>query len=174
MFLSPTWSRYRVKASAVTGLKGASASSFGGVEDGGTANKSDPSNTSHSHDENLKGKNISFGSTQERSEVSSTREIGASDSTNEGTGKKLSAKSQLFAICVARKWKNPTFECWKEEGPPHMRMFAFKVIVEIDDESKTLLECFSSPHSKKKAAAEHAAEGALWYLKNVGYHLKDR
>ncbi|CAN6573127.1 unnamed protein product [Malus baccata var. baccata] len=48
------------------------------------------------------------------------------------------------------------------------------VIVEIDDALKTLLECFSSPHSNKKTTANHAAEAELWYLKNFGYHSKDR
>ena len=32
-----------------------------------------------------------------------------------------------------------------------------------------ILECFGGPRTKKKAAAEHAAEGALWYLKHEGY-----
>lgn len=43
--------------------------------------------------------------------------------------------------------------------------FTYKVVVEIRDSSgKTVLECFGDPKHKKKAAAEHAAEGALWYL----------
>lgn len=48
------------------------------------------------------------------------------------------------------------------------------VIVEIEETEKTVLECFSAPHAKKKSAAEHASEAALWYLKNLGYDSKDR
>jgi hypothetical protein len=29
--------------------------------------------------------------------------------------------------------------------------------------------CFGYPKPTKKTAAEHAAEGALWYLKHLGY-----
>ncbi|KAE8667713.1 Detected protein of unknown function [Hibiscus syriacus] len=45
----------------------------------------------------------------------------------------------------------------------------FKVVVEMQEGSlKTILECFSDPRPKKKMAADHAAEGALWYLRHVG------
>lgn len=47
--------------------------------------------------------------------------------------------------------------------------FTFKVVVEIEEAPAMTLECFGSPHSKKKIAAEHAAEGALWFLKREGY-----
>lgn len=42
-------------------------------------------------------------------------------------------------------------------------------MVEIKDSSgtTTVLECFGDPKRKKKAAAEHAAEAALWYLDHV-------
>ncbi|KAH7547457.1 hypothetical protein FEM48_Zijuj01G0312000 [Ziziphus jujuba var. spinosa] len=54
-----------------------------------------------------------------------------------------------------------------------MKMFTFKVLVEIKEASNTVvLECFGAPQSKKKTAVEHAAEGALWYLKHVGYSSK--
>lgn len=46
--------------------------------------------------------------------------------------------------------------------------FTYKVVVEIRDSSgTTVLECFGDPKHKKKAAAEHAAEGALWFLDHV-------
>ncbi|CAN6939038.1 unnamed protein product, partial [Brassica oleracea var. botrytis] len=48
-------------------------------------------------------------------------------------------------------------------------VFTYKVVVEIKDSSgtTTVLECFGDPKRKKKAAAEHAAEAALWYLDHV-------
>lgn len=39
-----------------------------------------------------------------------------------GTPKHESAKSHLYEICAAKKWKSPLFECCKEEGPSHLRM----------------------------------------------------
>ncbi|XP_021298171.1 ribonuclease 3-like protein 1 [Herrania umbratica] len=83
--------------------------------------------------------------------------------------KRVSAKSELHEICAANNWKLPLYECCKEEGPSHMKLFTFEVVVEIQNTSTTILECFSDPHSKKKMAAEHAAEGALWYLRHLGY-----
>ncbi|XP_022721072.1 ribonuclease 3-like protein 1 [Durio zibethinus] len=84
--------------------------------------------------------------------------------------KTASAKSQLYEICSANKWNFPLYECCKEEGPSHRKLFTFKVVVEIKEASTTtILECFSDPHSKKKMAADHAAEGALWYLEHVGH-----
>ncbi|KAF3450941.1 hypothetical protein FNV43_RR07030 [Rhamnella rubrinervis] len=85
------------------------------------------------------------------------------------TPKQGSAKSHLYEVCAANKWKSPVFECCKEEGPSHLRMFTFKVVIEIREASNTILECFSGPQPKKKSAVEHAAEGALWYLKHIGY-----
>lgn len=41
--------------------------------------------------------------------------------------------------------------------------------MEIEEDPDMVLECFGSPHVKKKAAAEHAAEGALWFLTKEGY-----
>jgi hypothetical protein len=43
----------------------------------------------------------------------------------------------------------------------------------MQEASTTILECFGAPQLKKKTAAEHAAEGALWYLKHSGYSPKD-
>ncbi|KAG7018365.1 hypothetical protein SDJN02_20233, partial [Cucurbita argyrosperma subsp. argyrosperma] len=31
------------------------------------------------------------------------------------------------------------------------------------------LECYGKPQTRKKIAAEDAAEGAVWYLKHLGY-----
>lgn len=39
------------------------------------------------------------------------------------------------------------------------------VVVEIDELEHTIIEIIGGPSTKKKDAAEHAAEGALWYLK---------
>ncbi|XP_010539529.1 PREDICTED: ribonuclease 3-like protein 1 isoform X2 [Tarenaya hassleriana] len=86
--------------------------------------------------------------------------------------KRESAKSQLHNICSARHWKPPEYECCSDEGPCHMRMFTFKVVIEIKGYSgTTVLECFGDPRPNKKTAAEHAAEGALWYLKQMGPSL---
>ncbi|GAV72385.1 dsrm domain-containing protein [Cephalotus follicularis] len=82
-----------------------------------------------------------------------------------------SAKSQLFAVCAEKKWKSPMFECCKEEGPGHMKLFTFKVVVEIEDASNAVLECFGAPQSNKKTAAEHAAEGALWFIKHQYFKM---
>ncbi|XP_049367827.1 ribonuclease 3-like protein 1 isoform X2 [Solanum verrucosum] len=69
-------------------------------------------------------------------------------------------------------WKAPLFECCNEEGPDHHKLFTFKVIVEIRGLRTTTIECMGNPHSKKKAAAENAAEGALWFLNQAGYRFK--
>lgn len=47
--------------------------------------------------------------------------------------------------------------------------FTFKVVVETDEALHKILECYGEPKARKKDAAEHAAEGALWYLKHKGY-----
>ncbi|KAM5548130.1 dicer-like protein 4 [Rosa sericea] len=90
-------------------------------------------------------------------------------SQTRGVPHKLTAKSRLHETCVANYWEPPEFECCKEEGPGHIKSFTFKVTVKIDDVSDTLLEAFGEPRTSKKAAAEHAAEGALWYLEKKGY-----
>lgn len=46
--------------------------------------------------------------------------------------------------------------------------FTFKVSLDIE-EASTEIVAFGTPHAKKKDAAENAAEGAIWYLKNAGY-----
>ncbi|XP_020109653.1 endoribonuclease Dicer homolog 4 isoform X1 [Ananas comosus] len=79
------------------------------------------------------------------------------------------AKSRLLEICTANYWDPPLFECCKDEGPSHLREFTYKVTVRVEGATAALLECFSDPKAQKKAAQEHAAEGALWYLKQQGY-----
>ncbi|GAB2289126.1 endoribonuclease Dicer [Dionaea muscipula] len=92
-----------------------------------------------------------------------------SSSNNCGGSRQATAKSQLLELCAANCWKPPMYECCKEEGPSHSRLFTYKVVIETEDDEDTLLECYSEPLAKKKAAAEHAAEGALWLLKEEGY-----
>ncbi|XP_057968362.1 dicer-like protein 4 isoform X2 [Malania oleifera] len=91
------------------------------------------------------------------------------DAQNTGGSLRGTAKSCLYEFCKANSLKPPLFECCKEEGPSHLKLFTFKVVVEIEEASDLILECFGAPRMKKKAAAEHAAEGALWYLKGMGY-----
>ncbi|KAK9269302.1 hypothetical protein L1049_001073 [Liquidambar formosana] len=91
------------------------------------------------------------------------------DSHTPGGLNKGTAKSRLHEICAANCWKPPSFECCNDEGPSHLKLFTFKVIVEIEETPDLILECFGAPQPQKKAAAEHAAEGALWYLKHEGY-----
>ncbi|KAF7843208.1 ribonuclease 3-like protein 1 [Senna tora] len=95
------------------------------------------------------------------------------DSVDEGM-KQGSARSNLYEICAASHWKRPIFECCKEEGPSHRRKFTFKVVLEIEAAPETIIECYGSPHQKKKRAADHAAEGALWYLKHLGHVKKNK
>uniref|UniRef100_A0A5B7C289 Putative dicer-like protein 4 isoform X2 n=1 Tax=Davidia involucrata TaxID=16924 RepID=A0A5B7C289_DAVIN len=100
-----------------------------------------------------------------------TKENNSSNADSQTTGgsHKGSAKSCLYEICAANCWKPPLFECYKEIGPSHLKEFTFKVVVVIEEASDMILECYGEPHAKKKDAAEHAAEGALWYLKHEGY-----
>lgn len=48
--------------------------------------------------------------------------------------------------------------------------FTFRVLVEIEETSR-VIESYGEAQAKKKDAAEHAAEGALWFLKQEGYLL---
>ncbi|KAL9263922.1 Dicer-like protein [Drosera capensis] len=86
-----------------------------------------------------------------------------------GSSPNVTPKSKLLEICAANCWNPPAFECCKEEGPSHLRLFTYKVVVQIEDDPCTILECFGKPHSKKKAAADNAAEAALWLLKKERY-----
>ncbi|XP_048490834.1 dicer-like protein 4 isoform X2 [Beta vulgaris subsp. vulgaris] len=82
---------------------------------------------------------------------------------------KATARSRLHEICVKNCWRHPVYECCKEEGPSHLKLFTFKVVVLIEEAEDVALECFGRPQVKKKAAAEEAAEGAIWFLKKEGY-----
>ncbi|WMV36294.1 hypothetical protein MTR67_029679 [Solanum verrucosum] len=92
------------------------------------------------------------------------------DSKATGGSKTESAKSRLHEICAANCWKPPLFECCKETGPSHLKEFTFRVVVEIEETSR-VVESYGEAQAKKKDAAEHAAEGALWFLKQEGYLL---
>ncbi|KAL3824589.1 hypothetical protein ACJIZ3_020618 [Penstemon smallii] len=81
----------------------------------------------------------------------------------------VSAKSRLYEACTANCWKPPLFECYKETGPSHSKEFIFKVVLEIEELPNEMFEFYGEPRSRKKEAADHAAEGALWYLKHEGY-----
>lgn len=83
--------------------------------------------------------------------------------------RKSSAKSHLHEICAVNCWKPPLFECFEEMGPAHLKKFAFKVTVTIEEASSTVFECIGDHRAKKKDAAEFAAQGAIWYLKKIGY-----
>ncbi|KAK3033196.1 hypothetical protein RJ639_036988 [Escallonia herrerae] len=95
------------------------------------------------------------------------------DSQTPGGSSKGSSKSRLYEICAANCWKPPLFDCCMEAGPSHLKEFIFKVSMEIEENTNMVLECIGDPRAKKKDAAEHAAEGALWYLKHEGY-LEDK
>ncbi|XP_060171899.1 dicer-like protein 4 isoform X2 [Lycium barbarum] len=90
------------------------------------------------------------------------------DSKATGGSKNESAKSRLHEMCAACCWKPPIFECCKETGLSHLKEFTFRVVVEIEETSR-VIESYGEPRAKKKDAAEHAAEGALWFLKKEGY-----
>ncbi|PKI65987.1 hypothetical protein CRG98_013653, partial [Punica granatum] len=96
------------------------------------------------------------------------------DSPSERASKNSSRKALLYELCAAYKWKPPLFDCHREEGPSHLKQFIFKAVVEIRGNAATVVEAFSEPRSSKKSAAEHAAEGALWYLKHLGYVPKKK
>lgn len=46
-------------------------------------------------------------------------------------------------------------------------------MVQVQGSGSTLIECIGDAKSRKDAAEEHAAEGALWYLKHIGLSLTD-
>lgn len=99
------------------------------------------------------------------------REIISTDHfTIEGSDEiKMNAKSQLYSICSTNYWNVPSFVCHKVEGPSHLTMFTYKAILEIPIYTNIIVECYSEPQRRKKAAQEHAAEGVIWYLKQLGY-----
>ncbi|XP_028760714.1 dicer-like protein 4 isoform X2 [Neltuma alba] len=91
------------------------------------------------------------------------------DSQRAGCLVKRTSRSRLYEFCAANCWKPPSFECCKEEGPDHLKLFTCKVTLEIEEPSNMILECVGAPQSKKKDAAEAASEGAIWYLEKEGY-----
>ncbi|XP_019094766.1 PREDICTED: ribonuclease 3-like protein 1 [Camelina sativa] len=110
--------------------------------------------------------------TQESNPVSEPEGPHTAEPTTQEESQKLSAKSQLYKLCSVRHWKAPIYESIAE-GPGHMQLFTVKATIEMKEDSRiTVLECFGDPHSKKKLAAEQAAEAALWYLRNVGHTLQ--
>ncbi|KAI4331482.1 hypothetical protein MLD38_029670 [Melastoma candidum] len=80
-----------------------------------------------------------------------------------------SAKSKLYEVCASRHWKPPSFDCCIVRGPIHCRKFGYKVSVAVEGKEAVIVECFGELRPAKKAAAEQAAEGVLWYLKHLGY-----
>ncbi|XAR67832.1 hypothetical protein NMG60_11002753 [Bertholletia excelsa] len=81
-----------------------------------------------------------------------------------------SSKSRLYEICVANHWDPPLFECSENDGQGHRKLFTSKVTVELQlKDSTKILECRGAPQPRKKSAEQHAAEGALWYLRHLGY-----
>ncbi|PON67091.1 DNA helicase, ATP-dependent [Parasponia andersonii] len=103
-------------------------------------------------------------------QTSKTDESDSDSQTTGGLQKETStARSRLYQVCTANCWKPPSFECCKEEGPGHLKLFTYRVLVEMEEAPDMVLECFSGEHPKKKAAAEHAAEAALWFLEKQGY-----
>lgn len=91
------------------------------------------------------------------------------NSTYTGGLHSASAKSLLYETCGANYWKPPIFECCKETGPGHLKQFTFKAVVEVSEALPKMLESYGKPLSRKKDAAESAAEGVLFYLKEAGY-----
>ncbi|KAH9603173.1 hypothetical protein KSS87_008418 [Heliosperma pusillum] len=89
----------------------------------------------------------------------------------EGGSRQKTAKARLNEICVAKCWAPPSYECCREEGPSHLKLFMFKVVVVIEEAQVVMLECVGQCQAKKKEAAEEAAKGALWYLTKEGYIL---
>ncbi|XP_015696564.1 endoribonuclease Dicer homolog 4-like isoform X2 [Oryza brachyantha] len=81
---------------------------------------------------------------------------------------KEAATLGLRNICSATRWKEPSYE-FEEQGPAHDKLFTCKVTIHVDTVTNTILECISEPKRYKKAAQEHAAQGALWYLKIFGH-----
>ncbi|TVU09525.1 hypothetical protein EJB05_43007 [Eragrostis curvula] len=96
------------------------------------------------------------------SEVKSTGEANGCSKGNEP------ARSKLQRICSAYHIKGPLYD-FKEQGPPRNKLFTCKVTIHVDSIVNTVVECFSDPKPQKKAAQEHAAQGAVWCLAHYGY-----
>ncbi|KAF6147407.1 hypothetical protein GIB67_016764 [Kingdonia uniflora] len=96
-----------------------------------------------------------------RRNSSSEKHSSDTSSDTAGISHNGSAKSRLYEICADNYWNPPLFKCCKEEGESHVKLFTFKVTIEIDEPTSTVVECFNKPRQQKKATAEHAAEGKL-------------
>ncbi|KAF0911456.1 hypothetical protein E2562_008327 [Oryza meyeriana var. granulata] len=92
---------------------------------------------------------------------------GGTKHANGTTDNELS-RLRLHKICSATHWKEPSYD-FKEQGPSDLRLFTCKVTIHVDTVTNTIVECISEPKRYKKAAQEHAAQGALWYLKIFGH-----
>ncbi|XP_017241588.1 dicer-like protein 4 isoform X3 [Daucus carota subsp. sativus] len=113
------------------------------------------------------GQMSSFHETRECQQiVKQVDDCRSSDSQTAGCSMKKSSKSQLFEICAANRWKPPIFVCCKETGASHLKEFTYKVIVKPDSVEKCIIEAIGRPAGKKKEAAENAAKGAVWLLKD--------
>ncbi|KAL3623963.1 endoribonuclease Dicer [Castilleja foliolosa] len=88
-----------------------------------------------------------------------------------GSSDSVTAKSRLYELCTANCWKPPTFECCEEKGPSHLKEFVFKITLEIEEIPNHSFEFYGEPRLRKKDAAEHAAQGAIWFFKHEGYIL---
>ncbi|KZV28379.1 dicer-like protein 4 [Dorcoceras hygrometricum] len=79
------------------------------------------------------------------------------------------AKSGLYEMCAANCWKPPVFECCNETGPSHSKQFVYKIVLNIEEMPEETFEFYGEPRTRKKDAAESAAQGAIWFLKCQGY-----
>ncbi|XP_073044161.1 dicer-like protein 4 isoform X1 [Primulina eburnea] len=79
------------------------------------------------------------------------------------------AKLRLYEMCAANCWKPPIFECCDETGPSHFKQFIYKIMLDIEEMPEETFEFYGKPRTRKKDAAENAAQGAIWFLKCQGY-----
>ncbi|CAA7398025.1 unnamed protein product [Spirodela intermedia] len=108
------------------------------------------------------------GKAEEELSPMSVAPSGYTDGMTEALCKK-NPRAKLFEVCARNYWRRPSFSCWKEEGESHLKTFAFKVIVEVEAASRTIIESFGDCKPRKKEAQDHAAEGALWCLGSMGF-----
>ncbi|KAK4381566.1 Dicer-like protein 4 [Sesamum angolense] len=88
----------------------------------------------------------------------------------------LTAGNHLFLNVVRRRdqatWKfllNHISVSNLNSGPVCSCRFSFKIVMEIKELPNQIFEFYGEPRMRKKDAAEHAAQGALWYIKQEGY-----
>ncbi|KAJ8634847.1 hypothetical protein MRB53_009114 [Persea americana] len=135
-----------------------------GEPSSGRSNLSDPTK--------VKGKDAIEASAQYGNHATDLSLRGNEPASDQGAQYTPPARSRLYEICTANRWSPPEFICCKEEGPSHLKLFTYKVTVEVKVGSKiNVVECLGGPKPRKKAAAEHAAEGALWYLRGLGHKI---